>query len=154
MSAESSPEKHWKYQKLLFSEEEKEILFSICLEIAIKFLFENHLYQFGGKTFRQKQGAPIGLRASCSAARVVMGCYDQRLKSLLEEMEVKIETAFRYMDDLRHILPSIKLGWRWSKGKLIFRKCWEEEERELGMSKEAKTASVMLDIQNSILSSS
>ena len=150
MSAESSPEKHWKYQKLLFSEEEKEILFSKCLEI--KFLFENHLYQFGGKTFRQKQGAPIGLHASCSGARVVMGCYDQRLKSLLEEVEVKIENAFRYMNDLRHILPSIKLGWRWSKGRLIFRKCLEEEERELGISKEAKRASVMLYIQNSNLS--
>ena len=125
-------------------------MFAKCLEIAINTLFNNHLYQFGGKVFLQKQGAPIGLRASCSSARVVMGCYDLRLKSLLEKLKVKIEADLQYMDDLRYIMASIKLGWRLSEGRLIFRKCWEKEERELGLSRESKTASVMLEIQNSI----
>ena len=150
MSPESAHDHHWKYQRLIFSDEEKKILFAKCLQIAIVTLFRNHLYQFENKVFRQKQGAPIGLRASCSAARVVMGCYDQRLRSLLEELEVKTMVDLRYMDDLRYVLGSIRFGWRFCEGRLMFRKCWEKEEKEMGISKEAKTASVMLDIQNSI----
>ena len=56
------------------------------------------------------------------------------------------------MDDQRLFMSSIKYGWRWHQGKLIFRKCWEEEELKEGISKEMKTSLVMLDIQNSVFS--
>ena len=56
------------------------------------------------------------------------------------------------MDDQRFFMSSIKYGWRWHQGRLLFRKCWEEEELSEGISKEIKTSRVMLDIQNSVFS--
>ena len=56
------------------------------------------------------------------------------------------------MDDQSFFMSSIKYGWRWHQGRLLFRKCWEEEELSEGISKEIKTSRVMLDIQNSVFS--
>jgi len=32
----------------------------------------HHYYTFGGKTFHQTRGGPIGLRGTCAVARVAM----------------------------------------------------------------------------------
>ena len=55
------------------TEEEKLILFATALEIVVRFLFSNHLYQFGGQTFLQSKGGPIGMRLTMCVARIVMG---------------------------------------------------------------------------------
>ena len=95
MGAESTHHNHWFYPRIYFTVEEKKILFAKCLQIGIVTLFENHLYQFGGKTFRQKGGAPTGLRASCPATRIVMNCFDKRLTTIMEEQGLTVEEAFR-----------------------------------------------------------
>ena len=50
------------------TKEEEILLFATALEIAVKFLFSNNLYQFGGRTYLQKDGGPIGLRATMCIA--------------------------------------------------------------------------------------
>ena len=86
-------------------------------------MFRNHLYQFGGKTYRQTDGAPIGVRASMSASRVVMGRWDRELKKILEENKLVVWLKFRYCDDLRLVMGSIREGWRWIGDRFLFRKC-------------------------------
>ena len=55
------------------TKEEEILLFATALEIAVKFLFSNNLYQFGGRTYLQSDGGPIGLRATMCIARLIMG---------------------------------------------------------------------------------
>ena len=43
-----------------------------CLEIAIRTVFENFTYNFGGKIYLQKEGGPIGNRLTMACSRVVM----------------------------------------------------------------------------------
>ena len=38
------------------TKEEEILLFATALEIAVKFLFSNNLYQFGGRTYLQTDG--------------------------------------------------------------------------------------------------
>ena len=51
---------------------EKRKLFSKMMKIAVLNVFRNHMYQFGGVTYRQLKGAPIGLRLTSVVARIVM----------------------------------------------------------------------------------
>ena len=81
--------------------------------IATKFMFENHLYTFAGKVFRQGSGGPIGLRGTCGIARLVMQMWDQKWMTRINKARIVIALAMRYMDDGRAILAPIRPGWRW-----------------------------------------
>ena len=152
MSAESCHDRHWRYPRLVFTDQEQKLLFAKALEIGTYTLFQNHLYQFGGKIYKQTDGAPIGVRASMSASRVVMGRWDRELHNILVENKLVIRFSFRYCDDLRLVMGSIREGWRWVDGRLMFRKCWEKEEREMSVSGEERTACEMKKLMDSIFS--
>ena len=51
--------------------------------IATEVLFTTHLYTFGGEAFKQLSGGPIGLRATCAIARLVMCIWDTLWKQVL-----------------------------------------------------------------------
>ena len=148
--AESSHDDHWWYPRKEYTEEEKRFLFSKALEIGTLTLFQNHLYQFGGRIYKQRNGGPIGVSTSMSASRIVMGMFDRRLKWTMEESKLEAVVRFRYVDDLRIIMGAIKEGWRWEKGRMKFRKTWEIEELKKGMSRSEKTAIEMNKIMNDI----
>ena len=152
MSGESSHDKHWIYHRLQFTDLEKRILFAKALEVATNVLFSNHLYQFGGKYYRQTDGGPIGVRASMSASRVVTGRFDKKLGKIIDENKLEVKTRMRYVDDLRLIMYLLKEGWRWIGDRMIFRKCWEKEEKTAEVNLELKTAEEMRKIMDSIFS--
>ena len=77
--------------------------------------------QFAGKTYIQRDGAPIGVRLSCAVARLVMNKWDRKFMVVLDTNGIKTGTAFRYMDDKRVVLRALALGWRWDRGQLRFR---------------------------------
>ena len=146
----SKHEEHWIFPDKTPTKMEEKRLFAKALEIATLTLFQTHLYQFNGIIFKQKHGGPIGLRASAAAARIVMGMFDRKLKKVCKEENIRIQTSFRYVDDIRLIMRSIRKGWRWEDGRMKYRKIWELEEKEAGVSEEQKTASVMLQIMDGI----
>ena len=146
----SKHEEHWIFPNKTPTKMEEKRMFAKALEIATLTLFQTHLYQFNGTIFKQKNGAPIGLRASAAAARIVMGMFDRRLELVCRKENIKVKTRFRYVDDCRLILKSISRGWRWEDGRLKFRKTWELEEKKAGVSDEQKTAGVMLQIMDDI----
>ena len=65
-------QEQWKFPAVKLTDEEKKLVVATVTKIACEQLFQNHLYEFGGKVFRQKKGGPTGLRATCALARLVM----------------------------------------------------------------------------------
>ena len=73
-------------------------------------------------------GGPIGLRGTCSIARLVLQVWDRKWVQRMEGAGVKIDLYSRYMDDGRAFLQPIKRGWRWRGEGLVFSKVWEKED--------------------------
>ena len=121
----------WRFPRSQFTTEEKRMLLARAVAIGVKAVFRNHLYQFAGKTYRQSNGAPIGVRLSCAVARLIMNTWDRRLKTILAENKVKFETVFRYLDDWRGIMRALAAGWRWDNDKLRFMSAWREEDSKI-----------------------
>ena len=58
---------------------EKRLLIAMVIKLATVAMFKNHFYGFGQKIFQQLEGGPIGLRGTCSIARLVMQMFDQKM---------------------------------------------------------------------------
>ena len=59
------------------------------------------------------EGGPIGLRGTCTLARLVMQIFDRKWMDLVKDAGLLIELYMRYMDDGRKFLQPIRRGWRW-----------------------------------------
>ena len=114
-------------------------------------MMNTHQYSFNGKTFLQQAGGPIGLRATCAVARVIMNAWDTKWLEILTDNNIELLTGVRYMDDLRNFLMSIREGWRWWDGGLCWSEEWKQEDIENGKSATKRTADILLDIMNSIM---
>ena len=113
---------------MVLTKEEKKMIMSEVVGIIAEVLFDNHLYTFGGKTFKQKSGGPIGLRATCAIARLIMCSWDRAWMAKMVEGKVKINEYLRYMDDGRSFMPPFKHGWRWRSGNLVYTRTWEKSD--------------------------
>ena len=120
------------------------------MRTAVLTIFKTHTYHFGEKYYLQEEGGPIGLRSTCSIARLVMLWWDDQLVVALESRNIKMISGARYMDDVRVWLQAIRMGWRLVGGVLTYKRAWMEEERESGMSVLEKTTEILRDIMNSI----
>ena len=125
-------QEQWKFKpNLNIREAEKREIIARVIEIAVQVMFSTHVYTFGGDYYRQTTGGPIGLRSTCSVARLVMKVWDDKWLQRLQELKVQIEEAIRYMDDGRTALFRFKHGWRWAMGKIMYCKRWETEDQHL-----------------------
>ena len=79
-------------------------MFALAVEVAIVTVFKNYLYTFGGRTFRQKSGAPTGNRLTMCCARVQMGKFNSLFKEKMREAMLKVWMGMIYVDDGRHVL--------------------------------------------------
>ena len=130
---ERGDQEQWEFPSVILEEWEKKFLASEVIKIAIKTLFNKHYYTFGGKMYHQDEGGPIGLRATCAIARMVMQYFDKGWEEKLTRLNIKIWLNARYMDDGRLMLPPIKRGWRWEGEKVQFYKRWELEDSQLSL---------------------
>ena len=127
---ERGDQEQWIFPRVELEDWEKEEIVSEVISLATAAMFHHHYYTFGGKVFHQKEGGPIGLRGTCSIARLVMQLYDRKWSQRMMDMGIVIWLLCRYMDDTRVFLPEIKAGWRWDSGRIIFTKQWEMEDKE------------------------
>ena len=134
------------------TEVEKRKMIALALEVGVKVAFKSHLYQFGGKTYLQKDGGPIGVRLSGAVSRIVMGEWDSQLLSILDENNVKVWLSARYVDDITLLLAALKLGYKWNEStrKLEYKKEWEEKDRDEDLSDNKRTMEEVKKIMNSI----
>ena len=65
-------EDQWDFPEDVPTEEEEREIVARVAEIGVRAIFEHFCYRFGGKTFQQQSGGPIGARVTMAAARIVM----------------------------------------------------------------------------------
>ena len=80
------------------------------VQVAIIVMMNTHLYSFNGKIYQQTSGGPIGLRAACACARVVMNSWDIACMRKMEMNNVVVNLGMRYMDDIRLFLGSMEVA--------------------------------------------
>ena len=66
-------EEKWVFPKVECTEMEKRLLIGAVLEIAVRTVWENSCYSFGGRYYHQQQGGPTGRRITMAAARIIVG---------------------------------------------------------------------------------
>ena len=128
MGRESHDQEQWRFPDVILSEDQKREIIATVVEIATGVFFDTHCYTFGGKRFLQSKGGPIGMRATCAIARLVMAKWDTLWEEKLQDHGIKLELVTRYMDDGRAMLHPIKAGWRWEGGELLYCQEWEDED--------------------------
>ena len=82
--------------------------------------------------------------------RLVMARWDRKFSKVSIENEIKLDLNLRYVDDDDLVQPAIPPGWRWIGGKMVYDKDYEQQDKELGLTPDRRTANVMVDLANSI----
>ena len=133
------------------TEEQKMILVSKMLRLAVLNIFRNHMYQFGGVTFRQLKGAPIGLRLTSIIARIVMDQWLLKFLAILDQAGVEVYMAAKYVDDVNVVMSMLGLGSRWDGSEVVWSQEQEETDRTQSRTREEVTMEVTRDIADSII---
>ena len=110
MGADKGDTEQWRFPKVKLSPRDKQLIIADVVKISTEVIFNNHLYKFGGKVYKQKKGGPIGLRATCVIARLVMNNWDRKLKKVMNENNITIRMYKSSMDDGRILMPPIRPG--------------------------------------------
>ena len=130
----------WKFTRFEITPEVKKKLLAKGLEVAVKVMYNTHLYTFRGKVYHQQSGAPIGERGSVGTCRIILNFVDREVQEKLVAIKNAPILAFWYLDDVRKMLKRIKLGCRWVRGSMVYKRAWEQEEAAAGLTPTQKTA--------------
>ena len=109
---EDNGECQWIYPDREPTELHKRMIIVRCCEIAVRTVFENFTYKFGGKFYKQQEGGPIGARLTMCAARLVMMQWAEDYNTILTDSGLEPEMLEVYVDDGRQAGPAFKLGTR------------------------------------------
>ena len=131
--------------------EQERFLFSKMIEVAVLTVFRNHMYQFGGLSYRQLKGAPIGLRLTSIVARIVMDQWMARFLTKLDMAGIEVHLIAKYVDDINLILSNLRLGSRWREDRVVHDKVWEEEDIAANKSQDEVTMECARDAACSVL---
>ena len=71
-------QEQWRFPQVTLTTEEKKMIIAEVVKITTEVMFENHLYTFGGRVYRQRRGGPIGLRGTCAIARLCIQIFDTK----------------------------------------------------------------------------
>ena len=110
----------WVFPNVIMTKLEQKELIATVVQIATEALFRKHFYNFGGKTYQQRSGGPIGLRGTCAVARVCMQLWDIKWKNKIGNLGIKTWLLGRYMDDACAFLPSLWHAWRRTEAGLCY----------------------------------
>ena len=121
----------------------------------MRVIFENFNYKFGGNTYQQASGGPIGARVTMAAARLVMQDWGFQVRATLELAKMEVAMLSGYVDDVRKGATSLRLGqrfdittwtWQWSEEALNE----DEEMRAAGESRDSRMVRLCLPLINNI----
>ena len=137
------------------SREQRMEIVGRCLEIAMRVVFENFSYMFGGKTFLQEEGGPIGNRLTMACSRVVMTEWGEKYLDILNKAGIVTTLLKIYVDDVRQISSKIRDGLRYD----VEREDWvwsaeaeveDGKKRSEGESVDGRMARILQPAMNSI----
>ena len=123
----SSIEVQWYFPTKIASKEQIREIASRCAEIAVRTLFEKFTYNFGGKTYLQSKGGPIGARITMACARLVMQDWGEKFTDILLHADLKLTLFKSYVDDGRLAGTVLKLGMRYCNIKKSFKYAASDE---------------------------
>ena len=107
-------EDHWCFPTTTPNEDETREIVARVAEIAMRAIFENFCYTFGGETYQQSSGGPIGARVTMAAARRVMQDFGSHYRYTLELAKMEVALLSGYVDDVRKGGTSLRLGLRFN----------------------------------------
>ena len=136
----------WVWPDVVVSEEAEKAIVVEALARMVGIFCGTQTYTFGGKTFLQKAGLPIGPRATCAIARIVMSTFDYNMTGRMEELGLKTALKTRYMDDIRKIMSAIRRGTVYRNSKLTH--CPEKEAADQLRYPKRITADIQVELMN------
>ena len=155
MGKQEELEKQWVFKTREITEEQEKELIARVVEIAIRIVFENFCYEFGGRTFLQMFGGPIGARLTMACARIVMTEWGEKYLEILDKAGIRTTLLKIYVDDVRQVSTLIRRGmrysnkskdWQWSREAELE----DEKKMEEGESKDARMARILQPAMNGI----
>ena len=72
----------WEWLKI--SEEDKRMLVAVALEIAVYFFFTNFVYTFGGNSYAQSSGGPIGAHLTMAVSILIIQPWYEEFERILK----------------------------------------------------------------------
>ena len=125
-------ENQWIFTQKIPTQREKKEMVGMVLEIAIRTLWENYSYRFGGEIYLQKEGGPIGQRPTMAASRIVMNDFFRKYNAILLKAELRVTLLRVYVDDGRQASTLLKRGMRFDekKGEFVWSREAEKEDLE------------------------
>ena len=123
---------------------------SKVLEIVVKAVWSLQLYQFGGSTYLQSDGGPIGNRMTMACARIVMLMWGFEVESRLTNSGIKSWIRSCYVDDGRYLLQVLEPGMRYCRIMKKIRKIHPVNMDEIEEDPRARTLREMQNIFNDI----
>ena len=151
-SEEDDGEHQWVYPAREPTDKQKKMIISRCCEIGVRMVFENFTYKFGGQTYKQMEGRPIGARLTMCAARLVMMEWAEIYNNILAAGGDEPELLEVYVDDGRQAGKVFRLGTRFDPTlrKLVITEEAIMEDMRLGEDHNTRMARVCMPIMNSV----
>ena len=126
-------QKTWQFPKEIKpTEYEKRILLSKVARIVVQVLWNNFVYEFGGETYLQQSGGPIGARVTMACSRLVMQEWSENYTKILEASKVEVHALRGYVDDNRQQSEPMRKWTRFDqkKNRYTWREDWKREDEE------------------------
>ena len=137
--------KQWEFPEETPNKQEEKKMMAEALNIVIKVIMKNHVYECNNETKKQKEGGPIGLELTGELAKVLMNWWDEQLKKKIKEQEdLKIAMYKRYIDDINLAIKTKKereqaMSQSQTKVKRIMETTEDEEETATWRNDERET---------------
>ena len=150
-----NPTDQWVFPPKIPTQEQERKIAAVVAEIALKALFNNFTYKFGGKNYHQQSGGPIGVRATMAASNLVMEDWAVKYKNILVASGIVVKLMAGYVDDGRQVTSVLRKGMRYTKETNKFEHNEEAEQEDVLMENKGETnnqrmARVCIDAMNSV----
>ena len=142
----------WTFPKAKPTDCQKKVLAARMGEIGVRVVWRNFMFQFGGHTYLQSEGGPIGARLTMACARLVMQDWAEEYKEILTRSGLDIDAHAGYVDDGRQATPCLIKGSRFVQElkRFMWRADWEQEDMERDLVDEVRMAEICKPAMNSI----
>ena len=149
------PKNQWEVTEIEINDIEKKQIIGAVVEIALKVLFKNFTYKFGGTFFRQNSGGPIGVRATGAAAQLVMEDWALKYQDILKRSGLTTFLLAGYVDDGRQVTstlcPGMRFGTESNKFEFSGEALKEDIEKQIsGETANQRMSRVCVSAMNSI----
>ena len=110
------------------------------------------MYEFGGETFLQMEGGPIGSRVTMAASRLVMQEWSEGYLDILERSGMRVDVLKGYVDDGRQAGDELRRGTRFNKSRMRFtwREDWERIDVEENLPTERRMGNICVEAMNAV----